>query len=155
MFSFEANPKLDRQLVPDGPIVLWRDGEGGRRVGLLIVPRPCPFPECPDRHVDLELYPLDDSVSEVNVGALEVWTIDRRDAIVELQPAFTASLELDDEQLGVEPDATPELVAWLQHELPGALLAVLREQFQRARARAEALARAIRPHRPQRTPGEE
>lgn len=139
MHIIALNPRLDRQLVPDGPAVLWRDGEAGRRDGLLVVLQPCPFPDCPDRHVDLILYRLDDAAVELEVEPLEARAIARDGAIRGLDPFFTASVELDDDRLEADADAPPDVVAWLDREIHGALMPGLREQFRRARARTEAI----------------
>lgn len=149
------NPRLDRQLDPDGPALLWRDREGGRRDGLMIVTWVCPFPGCPDRHVEVAAYRLDGTAGPVELDEVGVWTVEHDGLIEELEPAFTAAIALDDAQLEPDPFAPPDLVDWLRRELDPELVALFRGRFERARARTAALFRALRPLPPWRAgPGE-
>jgi hypothetical protein len=141
MVSIDANPRRDRQLSPGGPVLLWRDGGPGGREGLLVVLQACPFPTCPDRHVDLEVYRLTDSIVSVEVDAERAWAVGSGGEAEALAPAFWASVDMDEETLDGDPDASPELLAWLDRELDGELMAVVKQEFGRARARGQALLR--------------
>lgn len=141
MLSIGVNPGLDRQFSPLGPVLLWRDGDRGAREGLLLVLHPCPFPTCPDRHVDVAVYRLSAAVSVVEVDAERVWAVGRHGAADRLEPDFTASIELEDDSFAADSDAAPELLAWIDRELDGELLGVVKEQFAAARRRGEAALR--------------
>jgi hypothetical protein len=141
MLAIPTTPQRDRQVTPEGPILLWRDRDRGGREGLLLVPRGCPFPTCPDRHVDLAVYPLTPAVAVVEVDEERVWTIDKDGAIDRLWLEFEADVELTPPSF--EPDllAEPDLVGWVKRELDAELLAALARELERARARNVALLR--------------
>ncbi len=60
--TLKANPRLDRQLSLAGPMVLWRDRAGGGRAGLLLTTSACLNPACTDRHIDVGVTKVDDSL---------------------------------------------------------------------------------------------
>jgi hypothetical protein len=141
MLSIDASPRLDRQFSPEGPVLLWRDGGGGGREGLLVVLHACPFPTCPDRHVDLEVYRLTGSTIAVEVDAERAWEVGRDGGAEGLDLAFWASVDMEEETLDADPGASPDLLAWLDQELDGELMEVVKQEFDRARARGQALLR--------------
>lgn len=146
MLVLDVDPKLDRQFTREGPVLLWRDGEGGRRDGLLVVLHPCAFPTCPDRHVDLEVYRLTDTVRQIEVTVEGAWAIHGDGLEETLELDVWAAIELDrDDALRAAPDAPADVVAWLEKELDGELMAVVKSRFASARAAGEkALGKPIR-----------
>jgi len=145
MLALDVDPQLDRQFTREGPVLLWRDGEAGRREGLLVVLHPCAFPTCPDRHVDLHVYRLTDTVRAIEVDVEQARAIHRDGREETLELDVWATIELDrGDALVAGPDEPADLVAWLARELDGELMVAVKSRFARARAAGEA---ALRPAR--------
>ncbi len=144
MLVLHVDPQLDRQFIREGPVLLWRDGEASRRDGLLVVLHPCPFPTCPARHVDLEAYRLTNTVSAIEVTAVEARAIHRDGREETLEPDVWATVELDrGDALVAGPDEPADLVAWLERELAGELMATVKSRLARSRAAGEAALRPV------------
>jgi hypothetical protein len=139
MISLDANPGLDRQLSPSGPVLLWRDRAGGGREGLLLVFEVCPFPGCPVRHGEVRAYRVDQHLRAVEVREEGVFTWHDGACAVRPRSAFLAALDMDTGRIDdLDPTSDRAALEWFARELEGELFANLRGQFERARRKADA-----------------
>jgi hypothetical protein len=137
--TLRARPDQDLQVADDGPIILWRDDEIGLgREGLVLTAGVCPIPGCPVRHMMVDGFRVDDSLQEASLDEGRLRT-DHRPGGREPTWAFAVSIGLEDGTVeAVEEAAEPGALAWLRRALDARLLGVLRERFERDRARVDA-----------------
>lgn len=135
MATLKANPKLSRQLTLDGPMLLWRDGAGGLREGLLLTTDVCENLRCAIRHLGLQALWVEEGLISVTLRRTAIEAKSRPGTNTVSRPAFFVSVGLDDGT--VEPQegsaADPTALAWLRDALDAELRAVLLARFEGAR----------------------
>jgi len=149
--TLKANPKLTRQLMFEGPMLLWRDKAGGGREGLLLTTDVCENLNCTTRHLGVHALWAEEGLVSASLSRTTITTKSRPGTNEVARPAFFVSLGLDDGAMEPQgrhhPD--PVALAWFKAELDTELRAVLLARFEgerrliRERASAEGIARAV------------
>jgi hypothetical protein len=123
-------------LTARGPILLWRDGSGGLREGLVCLVSACSNPACACREVAIDGLLIDDRAVAVSGGATSL----RVFWLAGTAPPATGSWPLratvDVDRCTVTPrgdGVRADLVEWLRGELDEGLLALLRERLRLAK----------------------
>jgi hypothetical protein len=138
--ALKANPKESRQLTLSGPMLLWRDGAGGRREGLLLNTDVCENPRCTERHLGVHALWVEEGLVSASLSRSAITTKSRPGSNEVARRAFFVSLALDDGS--IEPQegqyrADPEALAWFKAELDTELRAVLLARFEGERRRIQ------------------
>jgi hypothetical protein len=142
--ALKANPRESRQLALTGPMLLWRDGAGGRREGLLLNTDVCENLRCTERHLGVHALWVEEGLVSASLSRSAITTKSQPGSNEVARRAFFVSLALDDGS--IEPQekqhrADPEALAWFKAELDTELRAVLLARFEgdRRRIRERAL----------------
>ncbi len=131
-----ARPCARRQLASDGPLLLWRDAQGGSREGLLLAVNVCDRRFCTTRHVLVEGLRVGEELHSAWIDRGEIVTLHRSDAGAELRSAFLVFVGVDCGDIQARSENGPQerdAIEWLRAELDGELLDTMRERFVRVR----------------------
>jgi hypothetical protein len=133
----KANAKESRQLTLTGPMLLWRDGAGDRREGLLLTTDVCENPRCTERHLGVHALWVEEGLVSASLSGSAITTKSRPGSNEVARPAFFVSLALDDGSLEAQEGqlTDPVALAWFKAELDTELRAVLLARFEGDRRR--------------------
>jgi hypothetical protein len=136
-----VTPSLPRQIGEQGPLIFWRDGPAGTRVGLACAVETCRNPNCDCRDAVIHAFAIDSFT--VSVEAAEGAT-----ALKTMRPAPTAGVpdppsrkavvrvDIDSGEVSPEGRAVDdELVRWIRDEVDGELLELLQRRWIRGKGR--------------------
>jgi len=130
------------RLVPEeGPIQLWPNAPGEEKWGLLLEVNVCPFPGCPERHVIVDGY-LVENLHRASLPPGRGGTEDGDEEESEPEWAFVASVDVDDPcEVHVEKCDDAVALRWFREALDAELRSALRRRFERERAGYDAVLR--------------
>ena len=138
------------RLIPDvGPILLRPDPGGRERRGLLLDVNVCPFPGCPERHVLVDGF-LIQNLDPSNLSSAPGGPCGHEWNQGEADWAFAASVDVDAGEVHVEACDDPAALRWFMEALDGELRAALLGRFEAQRAAFDAAVAEAGPERPER-----
>jgi hypothetical protein len=113
----------ERPIPEEGPILLWPNASGQERRTLVLHVSVCPFPGCPERHVLVDGFLVEDGQPDES----------------EPDPAFAASVDVDAPgEVRVERCRDATALRWFTDALDDELRAALLRRFERLRSEADA-----------------
>lgn len=135
----KPDPSQRRQLAADGPMLLWRDRQGGGREGLALSAHACSNPECNCRKIMIEGWSVGANLSGFACTEGELtFVINPGPEGERERRVLWAAVDLDDgavtpvvakAKTGAPSKSDPWAVEWLRSEMDGPLLETLRERF--------------------------
>jgi len=128
------------RLVPDeGPILLWPKPPGEERRGLLLEVNVCPFPGCPERHVIVDGFLVENlRRTGGRPGRAGGGGGGPEEGVPEW--AFVVSVDVDEPgEVHVEKCENAMALRWFREALDAELRAALQRRFERQRAEHDAV----------------
>lgn len=140
--SSEQARRPGESLIPEeGPILLWPSSPGAERWALLLDVNVCPFPGCPERHVIVDGF-LVENLCRSTVRPAWRGSGDGLPDESEPEWAFVVSVDVDAPgQVHVEKCRDGGALEWFTDALDAELRAALLQRFERQRAKFDAVLR--------------